>query len=158
MIGLALHLGACALDRVVAEVEEARRVLDWCLAFTTPSLEEQVERLGAECDALRAERDKARCLVEAWQGEAEAIGREREGLKHKLWEAEAKIESLQEQVARWDRRYLEADRGNAASEAKLAADLEALRAAVRRHLAADTLDQAEPAWRALEALLPEVKP
>ena len=40
----------------------------------------------------------------------------------------------------------------------LGRELEALRAAVRRHLAADTLAEAEPAWRALEALLPEVKP
>lgn len=119
MIGLALHLGACALDRVVAEVEEARRVLDWCLAFTAPSLEEQVERLAAEVDALRAERDAARARVAEETALAVSI----------CWDLEA-----------------------------CAADLEALRAAVRRHLAADTLGQAEPAWRALEALLPEVKP
>jgi hypothetical protein len=126
VIGLVVHLAARGLDVARAEMAEARSMLGWGLAFValgrgTPDPSE-VEQLGAECDALRDERDKARCLVEAWQGEAEAIGREREGLKHKLWEAEAKIESLQEQVARWDRRHLEADRGNHAAETKLTAE------------------------------------
>lgn len=48
MIGLLLHLGACALD-------DARSLL----GRGTPDPSE-VDQLGAECDALRAERDLAR--------------------------------------------------------------------------------------------------
>jgi chromosome segregation ATPase len=159
MIGLALHLGACALDRVVAEVEEARRVLDWCLAFTAPSLEEQVERLGAECDALRAERDKARARVAELRGilrESRALTHEAEGerddartlaheaklefsaareaceqLRAQLDELRAAARDLLAVLADW--------RGIAASEqreaAEVRAQLDELRAAARDLLA-----------------------
>ena len=64
MIGLALHLAARGLDTVRAEMAEARSLLGWGLAFValghgTPDPSE-VDQLGAECDALRAERDLAR--------------------------------------------------------------------------------------------------
>ena len=86
MIGLALHLAARGLDTVRAEMAEARSLLGWGLAFValgrgTPDPSE-VDQLGAECDALRAERDEARARVAELRGilrESRALTHEAEG-------------------------------------------------------------------------------
>ena len=78
MIGAALHLLACAADRAQSALAPlgwawdyaqptealAQRAALWVLTHVPqgtpePGLVEQVERLGAECDVLRDERDTA---------------------------------------------------------------------------------------------------
>lgn len=131
MIGLLLHLGACALD-------DARSLL----GRGTPDPSE-VDQLGAECDALRKERDEARAQREEWK--QNAVDAAQRDLGHLIERDDARTLAHEAK--------LEFSAAREACE-QLRGERDELRAAVRRHLAADTLDQAEPAWRALEALLP----
>lgn len=83
MIGLALHLVTRGLDTVRAEMAEARSMLGWGLAFValgrgTPDPSE-VEQLGAECDALRDERDTARAQLADVQRDARWAERRADG-------------------------------------------------------------------------------
>ncbi len=59
MIGLALHLGQRALDGLVDRLLP----LPVSLALGLCRETSEVERLGAECDQLRDERDRARASL-----------------------------------------------------------------------------------------------
>ncbi len=76
MIGLLLHLGACALD-------DARSLL----GRGTPDPSE-VDQLGAECDALRKERDEARAQREEWK--QNAVDAAQRDLEHLIERDEAR--------------------------------------------------------------------
>ena len=85
-----------------------------------------VDRLaGADAASLRVMLAALSARVAAAEGEAAR-------LRHRLWEADARAVSLQEKIDDWDRRYLEADRGNHAAEKKLTAERDEARAEVER--------------------------
>ena len=78
MIGVLLHLAALAPAAVATHVASAALSL---LGRGTPDPSE-VDQLGAECDALRAERDEARARVAELRGilrESRALTHEAEG-------------------------------------------------------------------------------
>lgn len=80
---------------------------------------------GADVASLRVKVAALSARVVAAEGEVER-------LRHRLWEADARAVSLQEKIDDWDRRYLEADRGNFAAETKLKAERDEARAEVER--------------------------
>ena len=124
MIGVFLHLLALAPAAMATRATSAAL---WLLCRVPQGSE--VEKLGAECDALREERDLARL-------EFSAAGEVVRELRASLTTARAeRAEALRENE-------------------RLAAQLAELQAAVRRLSLAQTSAEAEAAWLALEAALP----
>lgn len=119
MIGVLLHLAALAPAAVATHVASAALSL---LGRGTPDPSE-VEQLGAEVDALRDERDKARAQL----ADARTLAHE---AKLEFSAAREACEQLRGELADW--------RGIAASEqreaAEVRAQLEELRALMRKFL------------------------
>ena len=140
MIGVLLHLAALAPAAVATHVASAALSL---LGRGTPDPSE-VDQLGAECDALRAERDEARARAAALRGilrESRALTHEAEGERDdaRTLAHEAKLEfSAAREACEQLRGELADWRGIAASEqreaAEVRAQLEELRALMRKFL------------------------
>lgn len=80
MIGLALHLGQRALDGLVDRLLP----LPVSLALGLCRETNEVERLGAECDQLRDERDRARASLRE-------LGGLLTGIAHRMTDDEAEL-------------------------------------------------------------------
>lgn len=78
MIGVLLHLGACALDELFENFEEFRADLGWAVTFAASAarmglaarLDPEAARAVGEVARLRVERDAARAQREEWKQNA----------------------------------------------------------------------------------------